>query len=93
MIISFKDKETEKIWNNVYSKRFPNEIQRLAKRKLLLIHAAINLIDLKTPPGNRLHDLKDDRKGQWSISINSQWRVCFGWINNNAYNVEITDYH
>ncbi len=60
MIISFYDKETEKVWNNTYSKRFPVEIQKIAKRKLLQIHASINLNDLKIPPGNRLHDLKDD---------------------------------
>lgn len=93
MIINFYDKETEKIWNNNYSKKFPPEIQKIAKRKLLQIHAAINLNDLKIPPGNRLHDLKDDRKGQWSISINDQWRICFKWQNNSAYDVEITDYH
>jgi len=93
MIIDFHDKETENIWNNVYSRRFPVEIQKTAKRKLLQLHAATNLNDLKIPPGNRLHDLKDDRKGQWSISINDQWRICFNWHENNAYEVEIVDYH
>ena len=93
MIINFHDKETEKIWNNTYSKRYPTEIQKIAKRKLLQIHAAVSINDLRIPPGNRLHDLKDDRKGQWSISINDQWRICFKWHENNAYNVEIVDYH
>ncbi len=93
MISNFYDKETEKIWNNIFSKKFPIEIQKTAKRKLLQINAATNLNDLKIPPGNRLHDLKDDRKGQWSISINDQWRICFKWKDNNAYDVEITDYH
>jgi toxin HigB-1 len=93
VIINFCDKETEKIWNNTYSKKYPIEIQKTAKRKLLQINAAINLNDLKIPPGNRLHDLKDDRKGQWSISINDQWRICFKWQENNAYDVEIVDYH
>ena len=93
MIIDFHDKETEKIWNNTYSKRFPSEIQKIAKRKLLQSMQQISLNDLKVPPGNRLHDLKDDRKGQWSISINDQWRICFTWHENNAYDVEIVDYH
>ena len=93
MIINFHDKETEKIWNNTYSKRYPTEIQKIAKRKLLQIHAAVSINDLRIPPGNRLHDLKDDRKGQWSISINDQWRICFKWHENNAYDVEIVDYH
>ncbi|MGA2585523.1 MAG: type II toxin-antitoxin system RelE/ParE family toxin [Candidatus Aminicenantales bacterium] len=93
MIVSFKDKETEKIWNGFYSKHFPPDIQRPAKRKLAMLHAAINLLDLKIPPGNRLHVLSGDRKGQFSISINDQWRICFAWKDGNARNVEITDYH
>lgn len=93
MIVNLFDKESEKIWNNIYSRKLPIEIQKTAKRKLLQIHAAVSLNDLKIPPGNRLHDLKDDRKGQWSISINDQWRICFIWKDNNAHDVEITDYH
>ena len=93
MIINFKNEETEKIWNNIFSRKLPNEIQRIAKRKLLHIHSAVDIYDLKIPPGNRLHELKDDRKGQWSISINDQWRICFIWDNGNARNVEIVDYH
>jgi proteic killer suppression protein len=93
VIVSFKDKETEKIWNGIYSRRFPPGVQRPAKRKLLMIHAAISLKDLQVPPGNRLHALSGNRKGQHSISINDQWRICFEWKDGNAYNVEITDYH
>lgn len=68
-------------------------MQKTAKRKLLHIHSAINLNDLKIPPGNRLHKLIGDRKEQYSISINDQWRICFVWKDNNAYEVEIADYH
>jgi proteic killer suppression protein len=93
VIVSFKDKETEKIWNGIYSRRFPAGIQRPAKRKLVMIHAAISLKDLQVPPGNRLHALPGNRKGQHSISINDQWRICFQWKDGNANNVEITDYH
>ncbi len=93
MIISFADKETEKIWKGFYSKKFPPEIQRNARKKLLHIDSAIALNELKIPPGNKLHQLSDDRKGQHSISINDQWRICFYWIEKSAENVEITDYH
>jgi len=93
VIVSFRDKETKKIWNGIYSKHFPPDIQRAAKRKLLILHAAISLIDLQVPPGNRLHALSGDRKGQHSISINEQWRICFEWKDGNAHNVEITDCH
>lgn len=93
MIASFKDKETERIWNGDVSRRFPADIQRAAKRKLLIIHAAISLVDLRVPPGNRLHALSGNRKGQWSISVNDQWRICFAWRDGNAIAVEITDYH
>jgi proteic killer suppression protein len=93
MIISIKDKETEKIWNGNFSKKFPAEIQKTAKRKLIHIHSAIKIDDLRVPPGNRLHQLKDDRSGQYSISINDQWRICFTWDQGNAFDVEITDYH
>jgi toxin HigB-1 len=93
MIESFKDKETQKIWNEVYSKRFPKEIQRLAMRKLILLHRAKDINDLKIPPGNRLEQLSGDRKGQYSIRLNDQWRICFVWNNCTASNVEIVDYH
>ncbi|OHD10846.1 MAG: plasmid maintenance system killer [Spirochaetes bacterium GWB1_36_13] len=93
MILSFKDKETEKIWNGFYSKKFPANIQKTAKRKLIHIHSVIDLNDLKIPPGNRLHQLDGDRKGQYSISINDQFRICFKWKKQNALEVEIVDYH
>jgi proteic killer suppression protein len=93
VIASFRDKESEKIWKGNYSRRFPSDIQRAAKRKLVMLHAAINLLDLKIPPGNRLHALSGERTGQFSISINDQWRICFEWRDGNAYNVEIADYH
>jgi proteic killer suppression protein len=93
VIVSFKDKETERIWNGNFSKRFPADIQRAAKRKLIVLHAAISLMDLKIPPGNRLHALAGDRKGQYSVSINNQLRICFKWRDGNAFNVEMTDYH
>lgn len=93
MIVSFRDKETERIWDGEVSRRFPPDILRTAKRRLLILHAAISLEDLRVPPGNRLHALSGDRKGQWSISINDQWRICFEWRSGNALNVEFTDYH
>ena len=93
MIIGFNEKETEKIWNGNYSKKLPFDIQRTARRKLIMIHSAINLNDLRILPGNRLHSLDGDRKGQYSIRINDQWRICFKWKNGNAYDVEITNYH
>jgi len=93
MIVSFNDKETKKIWNGIYSKKFPPEIQRNARKKLLHIDSAVTLNDLKVPPGNRLHTLSGSRDGQHSISINEQWRICFFWDEKNAKDVEITDYH
>jgi proteic killer suppression protein len=93
VIRSWKCKETQKIWKGEYSKKFPVEIQRNMRRKLRHIQAAIKLEDLRIPPGNRLHPLKGDREGQYSISINDQWRICFKWRNGNAFDVEIVDYH
>jgi len=93
MIVSFKCKETEKIWNQELSKRFPLSIQKVALRKLLMLNAAKSLQDLRVPPGNRLESLKGERLGQHSMRINKQWRICFVWKNGNAHNVEITDYH
>ncbi len=94
MIVSFKCRETERIWNGEQSPSFPADIQSTARRKLRMINAAVALLDLKSPPGNRLESLKGDRAGQWSIRINDQWRVCFEWgKDNNAREVEITDYH
>jgi len=93
MIKSFKDKETERVWRLVFSKRLPPEIQQTALRKLEMIDASVRIENLKVPPGNCLEQLKGNRAGQWSIRINSQWRVCFKWIDGAAHEVEITDYH
>ena len=93
MILSFKCKETEKIWQQTYSKRFPVSIQRIALRKLFMLQRAKELKDLTIPPANRLEKLKGDRKDQYSIRINDQFRICFIWENSNALEVEIVDYH
>ncbi|RLC19888.1 MAG: type II toxin-antitoxin system RelE/ParE family toxin [Deltaproteobacteria bacterium] len=92
MIKSFNNRETEKIFNRHFSKKLPQDIQRKAMRKLLMINVA-KFSDLRILPGNRLESLTDDRKGQYSIRINIQWRICFKWRNEDAYDVEITDYH
>jgi proteic killer suppression protein len=93
VIESFKDKATENIWEEIYSKKFPKEMQKIALRKLILLHRAKDLNDLRIPPGNRLEQLSGNRKGQYSIRINNQWRICFHWNNGAASEVEITDYH
>ena len=93
MIKTFRDKETEKIFNRLISKKLPINIQHLARRKLIILEAATELNTLRVPPGNRLEALKGDRKGQHSIRINDQWRICFRWKSGDAYNVEIADYH
>jgi proteic killer suppression protein len=93
MIKSFKDKETEKLFNRNFSKKLPQNLQHLARRKLVMLDAATELNALRIPPGNRLEALKGDRKGQHSIRINDQWRVCFRWKTGDAYDVEIADYH
>ena len=93
MIKSFRDKETEKIYLRERSVRLPGDIQQIALRKLRMINNAQNIYDLRIPPSNRLEKLSSDRTGQYGIRINDQWRICFIWKDNNAYNVEITDYH
>ena len=93
MIKSFKSKETEKVFNGRFSAKLPQTIQRLAARKLDYLDSADELEDFRSPPGNRLEALKDDRAGQYSLRINDQWRICFVWRDNNAYDVEIVDYH
>lgn len=93
MIRSFKDKQAETVFNRGRARKLPPEIHKRAKRKLLLIDSASSLDDLKVPPGNRLEQLSGDRKEQWSIRINQQWRICFEWHEDDAYNVEIVDYH
>jgi proteic killer suppression protein len=92
MIKSFKCKETEKLFNDLESKRF-KQIERVARRKLEMLEAAKAIEDLKAPPGNRLEPLKGDRSGQHSIRINDQYRLCFVWSDAGAYDVEIVDYH
>jgi proteic killer suppression protein len=93
MIRRFACHETEKLFNDESSRRLPTQIQRVARRKLLVLHQARSLNDLRVPYGNRLEALKDDRKGQHSIRINDQWRVCFRWQGEDALDVEIMDYH
>lgn len=93
MIKSFKDKEAEKVWKREYSKKLPKEIQERALMKLQQLHAAGDLKDLSIPASNQLELLKGDRKGDYSIRINKQWRICFSWNQGHASNVEITDYH
>ena len=93
MIISFGDKETEKIWNGFVSRKLPREIQDVARRKLRMINNSINVADLKIPPANRLENMKGDLKDYYSIRINNQWRIIFKWNNGNAFMVEIADYH
>lgn len=93
MIRSFKDGEAERIFQGRHSRRLPRSIQRTAARKLEQLNAATVLDTLRVPPGNRLERLSGDRKGQHSIRVNSQWRICFVWRDDNAYDVEIVDYH
>jgi toxin HigB-1 len=93
MIKGFADKETEKIFTGKASRKLPSDIQQTARRKLLYLDEADNVLDLRAPPGNRLEALKGKRAGQYSIRINDQWRICFKWQKNHAYDVEITDYH
>ena len=93
MIKSFKSKEAEKIFNRTYSRKLPQSIQKIIMRKLWIIDAAILLNDLRIPPSNHLEALKGKRKNQYSIRINDQWRICFQWINRDAYDIEIIDYH
>jgi proteic killer suppression protein len=93
MIRSFRDKDTERLFHRVRVKKFAPALRRAALRKLTLLHAAESLQDLRVPPGNRLEKLAGDRKGQHSIRINDQWRICFRWSAGGAHDVEITDYH
>ena len=93
MIKLFKCQETAEIFLGQFSRKFPQDIQRVAARKLEQLHAATVLETLRVPPGNRLEALIHDRQGQHSIRVNDQWRVCFVWRDGNAYDVEIVDYH
>ena len=93
MIKSFKGKETEKIYLRERSRKLPGDIQQIALRKLRMLNNAKGVNDLRIPSANRLEKLTGSRAGQYSIRINDQWRLCFIWKDNNAYDVEITDYH
>ncbi|CAA6693715.1 MULTISPECIES: type II toxin-antitoxin system RelE/ParE family toxin [unclassified Lentimonas] len=93
MIKSFRSKEVEKLWNRQRSAKLPLIIQSKSRDKLAQIDAAIQVEDLRFPPGNRLESLGGDRVGQHSIRINQQWRICFRWETGNAFDVEIVDYH
>jgi proteic killer suppression protein len=93
MIKSFADGDTEALFLGLRPRKLPDEIWHRGTRKLLMIHAATELSELRIPPGNRLEKLKGDRKDQHSIRINDQWRICFEWREGNAYRVEIADYH
>lgn len=93
MIVSFDDKETEKIWNGFVSRKLPREIQETARRKLRMINNSIDISDLRIPPANRLEKLKGDLKEFYSIRINNQWRITFKWEKGNAFEVKIVDYH
>jgi proteic killer suppression protein len=93
MIESFRCKETERVFLREPSRRFPPDILAVARRKLVWLDAARRLEDLRTPPGNRLEALNGDRKGQHSIRINDQYRICFVWTGSDARDVEIVDYH
>jgi proteic killer suppression protein len=93
VIRTFADKEAEKIWQGTPSRRLPADIQHAARRKLRMLNNAATLDDLRVPPANRLEALKGDRKGQQSIRINNQWRICFHWKEGDALDVAIVDYH
>jgi proteic killer suppression protein len=93
VIKSFKDAETQKIYQRERSRKLPPDIQQVALRKLRMVNNSITLKDLRVPPANRLEKLSGNRAGQYSIRINDQWRICFEWRGSDAFNVEITDYH
>jgi proteic killer suppression protein len=93
VIKTLKDKETEKVFLRVRSRKLPDDIQQTAYRKLRYLNNARDLHDLLVPPKNRLEKLKGNRAGQYSIRINDQWRICFRWKDSDAYDVEIVDYH
>jgi len=93
VIRTFASKETEKIFHRQPVQKFSADLRRVAQRKLLLLDAAEQLDDLRVPPGNRLEKLAGDRKGQYSVRVNDQWRICFRWSEGDAYDVEIVDYH
>jgi proteic killer suppression protein len=93
MIRSFRNSDTERLFKRQRIRKLPADLQRVALRKLIMLDAATNLIDLRIPPANRLEKLVRDRLGQHSIRINDQWRICFRWSGGDAHDVEIVDYH
>lgn len=93
MIKTFGDNESEKIWNGILSKKLPNEIQDVARRKFRMLNNAQDVNDLRIPPANRLEKLKGNLEDYYSIRINNQWRIIFQWLNNDSYEVKIVDYH
>ncbi len=93
VIKTFANRHTQELFATGRSKQLPPEIARRARRKLEYIDLAVRLDDLRIPPGNRLHKLAGDRRGQQAIAINDQWRICFRFVDGDAYDVEITDYH
>jgi len=93
MIVSFRNRETERIWVGEGSRRLPPWIHATALRKLRWLHRAVTLADLASPRGNRLEALSGERLGQFSIRVNDQWRICFRWTNRGVEDVEIVDYH
>ena len=93
MIRSYKDKQAKSLLRRERSKKLPDDLQRVALRKLRMLNRPTSLEDLRVPPANRMEKLKGDRSGQYSIRINDQWRICFHWRDNDAYDVEIVDYH
>jgi len=93
VIQTFADKVTAAVFSGLQVRRLPPPIQDTARRKLKLIDAALSLDSLRVPPGNRLEPLRGERRGQWSIHINDQWRICFRWEEGDAFEVEIVDYH
>jgi proteic killer suppression protein len=93
MIKSFKDAETEKIWNGKRSRKLPSQIQQIARRKLRMINNSQSINDLRITPANRLEKLKKELKGIYSIRINEKWRIVFKWQTSHAYDVQIIDYH
>jgi len=93
MIVSFRDKETETLWQSGRSRRLPADLRLRAFKKLAILNAAVTLDDLKVPPGNQLEALRESRAGQHSIRVNDQYRVCFVWRDGSAFEVEIVDYH
>jgi len=93
MIVSFGDKTTQKIWDGEWVKGFSTDIQETSRRKLRMLNNSIDIKDLMIPPSNRLEKLKGNRKDFYSIRVNDQWRLIFQWVNGNAFNVELIDYH